>query len=156
MPHPDFAARTLPRRAILGPFHLTPLTPAEADEDFEIVSTSEHVLAGVFGDAWPVGLTYAQNMDDLTRHDRQFREADAFSWIIRSAEGEYLGCAYLYPDVETTGSGRVITWVADRSDRLALLSTFNGVFRSWLMSQLSPGYDVRWRSNDATLTPNVA
>ncbi len=109
MPHSDFAARTLPRTAILGPFHLTPLTPAEAEEDFEIVTASEHVLVGVFGDAWPSGLTFAENIDDLTRQDREFRNADAFSWIIRSAEGGYLGCAYLYPDAETTRPDPVVS-----------------------------------------------
>ena len=146
--HPDFADRTIPREASLDGFRLTPLSPAEVDEDFVVVRESTAVLTGLFGDAWPDGLTLEENLADLTRHDREFRARQAFSWIVRAEDGTYLGCAYLYPDTSTRGAGRIYTWIRRRPDRLALLAEFNAAFRAWLMPQLPEGYTASWTSND--------
>jgi len=146
--HPDFADRTIPREASLGAFRLTPLSPAEVQEDFVVVRESTAVLTGLFGDAWPDGLTFEENLADLTRHDREFRARQAFSWIARAADGTYLGCAYLYPDASGGGTGRIFTWIRRRPDRLALLAEFNAAFRAWLMPQLPEDYAANWTSND--------
>ncbi|WP_305970831.1 MULTISPECIES: hypothetical protein [unclassified Mameliella] len=50
MRHPDFDGGLLPRSAPFPNFVLTPLTSAEAEEDFAAVTGSAHVLKGVFGD----------------------------------------------------------------------------------------------------------
>lgn len=147
-PHPDFTDTTLPREADVGPFRLGPLGPAQAEEDFEVVTTSEAVLVGVFGSDWPKGLTLDENRVDMGWHDREFTAKRSFAWIVRDAEGAYLGCAYLYPDIGSTGRGQVVTWIRDMPERLEVLAAFNAVFADWLGPFLPEGYAVTWASND--------
>ena len=98
--------------------------------------------------AWPAGLNLAQNLADLVRHEREFDAGQAFAWIIRSAAGIYLGCAYLKPDLEARGAGRVYTWIRKRTDRLELLAEFNAAFRGWLAPRLPDDFSLTWRTND--------
>ena len=146
-PHPDFADTQLPREAEVGPFRLGPIGPAQAEEDYAVVMGSEPVLVGVFGDTWPTGLTLDENRIDMGWHDREFTARRSFAWIVRDGAGDYLGCAYLYPDIGTLGQGEVVTWMRDRPDRLALLEAFNIAFSAWLEPYLPKGYETRWMSN---------
>ena len=145
--HPDFQNSNIPRAAEIGPFRLTALSPAEVDEDFAVVTESSGVLLGLFGDTWPRDLTLEENLSDLVRHDQEFAAKKAFSWIIRSSKGEYLGCAYLYPTLGRQGEGRVYTWIRQRPDRLVLIDQFNALFRQWLIGYLPSGYQMAWTSN---------
>jgi hypothetical protein len=149
-PHPDFAQTALPREADLGAFRLTPLSIAQVDEDFAAVTASAHVLRGVFGGDWPIGLTLEDNLIDMGWHEREFTARRSFAWIVRDAEGTYLGCAYLYPGIGARGKGQVVTWMCDTPDRLARLSAFNARFREWLFPFLPDGYHTVWASNDQT------
>ena len=146
-PHPDFVDTTLPRDADLGAFRLTPLSVAQVDEDFDAVTASVRVLSGFDGGNWPEGLTREDNLIDMGWHEREFTTRRSFAWIIRNREGKYLGCAYLYPDIATRGSGRVVTWMCDTPQRLELLGAFNTVFREWLIPFLPSGYALKWTSN---------
>ncbi|MDU8941970.1 hypothetical protein [Ovoidimarina sediminis] len=149
---PDYAGSALPRIATLDEFRLAPLGPDCVQEDFYVVVASEAVLVGVFEDDWPLGLTLRKNRGDLERHDREFREGTAFSWVIRNESGRYLGCAYVYPDRYGDEIGRIFTWMRARADREELLDRFNRVFEAWLLPQMPDARDMRWRSNyDADL-----
>ena len=134
-PHPDFAEIDLPRGFDLPSFRMTPLTAAQADEDFEVVTGSADVLKGTFGD-WPEGLTYADDLTDLHWHDREFTCRRSFSWIARDAEGTYLGCAYLFPALGARGEARLVTWIRDTVDRVSLRDTLNAEMRAWLAAAL--------------------
>ena len=112
-PHPDFEGRPPPKAANLGAFNLRVLSPKDVEEDYRVVVDSEHVLYGLFGSEWPRGLTLEQNYDDLKRHEREFESEYAFAWIIRSADGSYLGCAYFDPTPDLPGEGKVYTWIRD-------------------------------------------
>ncbi|MEM8729031.1 MAG: hypothetical protein AAGF79_03860 [Pseudomonadota bacterium] len=147
-PHPDFGSSALPRETRVGDFLLGPLGPAEAEEDFAVVTASEAVLVGVFQSRWPIGLTLEENRIDMGWHDREFTARRSFAWIVRDPEGAYLGCAYLYPDIGATGRGHVVTWIRDMPDRLAVLERFNAQFWDWLAPYLPEGYEVRLTSND--------
>ena len=146
-PHPDFAETDLPRRAEIGAFQLTPLSPAQVDEDFEAVIGSKQVLRGLFGDDWPLGLTRDDNLTDMGWHEREFTAKRSFAWIIRDPGGRYLGCAYLYPDLGKRGHGQVVTWVRDSPDRIAQLTQFDRLFQTWLRSYLPDGYILSWLNN---------
>lgn len=146
-PHPDFAGKPPPRNATLGPFVLEVLAPQHVQEDFDVVVASTGVLTGMFGPKWPVGLTLEENLSDLIRHEREFDNDHAFAWIIRAADGTYLGCAYFYPTKEKRGEGRVFTWIRDREDRLELIAEFNAAFDTWLQAYLPEGYGLTWKSN---------
>lgn len=146
-PHPDFAGRMLPRSADLGAFRLTPLVPEAAYDDFAAVTRSAGVLRRFFGSDWPVGLTLAENRLDLAWHEREFTLCRSFAWILRDADGDYLGCAYVFPEPGERGRGQVCLWLVDRPDRLALLRTFQPVLAAWLQPWLPEGGTYTWRVN---------
>jgi hypothetical protein len=112
-PHPDFADAPLPQLMTLGAFHLSPLTQACVEEDFEAVTASAALLSGLFGGAWPAGLTLEDNATDLHWHKREFSTARSFAWVVRDAAGGYLGCAYLYPDIGARGHGKGYVWLRE-------------------------------------------
>jgi len=147
-PHPEFADAQIPAQAAIGAFRLSMLTPEDADEDFAAISASIPVLQGVFGDDWPKGLTLDRNRADLARHQREFEARFAFSWIIRSRDGAYLGCAYFRPTPSAMRQGRAAHWIMDRPDRLELLSEFGIAFRPWLGRFLPQDYEMTWYCND--------
>ena len=150
--YPDYSGGPVPRLAALDEFRLAPLTPDCVQEDFYVVVASERVLLGLFEDTWPKGLTLTDNRADLERHDREFKEGIAYSWVIRSEDGTYLGCAYVYPDRYGDGIGRIYTWMRAREDREELLDRFNREFGGWLSDSLPHSRDMVWRSNyDADL-----
>lgn len=149
LPHPDFTDTHLPRDAVVGAFRLTPLSGAQVDEDYAVIKASEPVLKGLFqGSDWPADVTLASNLTDLHWHDREFTARRSFSWIIRNAEGQYQGCAYLFPDIGARGHGAVVTWMGASEERTTRLAAFNRAFRDWLPDFLPEGYVVRWTSND--------
>lgn len=143
-PHPDFATTELPIRQELPGFVLSPLTPNEVVEDYEAVMASAAVLEGLFGDPWPVGLTLEENAIDLAWHAREFTARRSFAWVLRDPAGSYIGCVYIYPDIGTTGSAEVITWIIDRPDRAALSTRLTPVLQDWFAKVLPPGVALRW------------
>ena len=152
-PHPDLAGIAVPRAAVVGDFLLTPLDTSVVDEDFAVVRASSDVLCGLFEDlthaCWPDGLTLDDNALDLAWHDRDFTLMRSLSWVVRDAGGDYLGCAYVFPDPGARGTGRVFTWIRDRPDRLALLAGFNAAFARWLARTVPAAGAYPWTSNDA-------
>jgi hypothetical protein len=147
--HPDFDDRSPPREATLGPFTLTLLSPADVEEDFAVVIESADVLDKIFDSDWPNGLTLERNLADLQRHEREFFEREAFAWLVRdSADGSYLGCVYVRPQLDAPRTAKIWSWMRRRPDRIELLSEFNGAFREWLTPHLPDGYATIWKSND--------
>ena len=147
-PHPDFLERSLSGTAKCGPFNLNILSPEIVEEDYAAVVESSEVLLGIFGHSWPENLTLEKNLEDLKKHEAEFQNKVAFAWVIRSLDGEYLGCAYFVPKPGLQGEGEVFTWIRKRVDRLELLKEFNSHFDLWLGSQLPTGYSLSWKSND--------
>lgn len=142
-PHPDFATCDLPREAELDTFRLSPLAPPHLEEDFEAVTASAPVLAGLFGD-WPAGLTREDNLVDLAWHEREFTLRRSFAWIVRSPEGPYLGCAYLFPAPGARGSASVCLWIRDRSDRRALIDRLEAELAAWFAGRLPGNVALTW------------
>ncbi len=146
-PHPDFEVLDMPKAMTLGTYHLGMLTGANVEEDFDAVIQSTPVLQGLFGDAWPEGLTLEENLTDLHWHHREFTSKRSFAWIIRDTAGTYLGCAYLYPAIGKRGAGDAVYWMTDTPDRLAHLATFGTLYEDWLKGLLSPSYALDVTNN---------
>jgi hypothetical protein len=146
-PHPDFEALDMPTALTVGSYHLGMLTGANVEEDFEAVIRSTPVLQGLFGDAWPEGLTLGENLTDLHWHHREFTSRRSFAWIIRDGSGTYLGCAYLYPSIGKRGAGDAVYWMTDTPNRLAHLATFGALYEDWLKGLLSPSYALDVTNN---------
>lgn len=146
-PHPDFEALDVPQTVTLGAFHLDMLTGADVDEDFAAVTRSQSVLQGIFGPTWPEGLTLESNLTDLHWHHREFTAKRSFAWIIRDRAATYIGCAYLFPEIGTTGSANAAYWMADAPERLAHLESFGPLYGTWLKELLPPQYQLTFTNN---------
>ena len=134
MSHP----KTPPRTAVLGPFHLSVLTPDCAEEDFAAVIASQERLTGLMGDDWPKGITWDQNHADLARHAQEFDEDIAFAWVIRDPAGGYLGCAYIKPTAQDRGRGVAYLWLQEGEHDPVRLADLTQRLTGW-MADL--GYD---------------
>ena len=147
-PHPDFVGHTFPRAADLGLCHLTPLTAAQTDEDFEVVMASAPVLGEVFG-SWPEGLTREDDHVDLAWHDREFTTGRSFSWIIRDAAGRYLGCLYLFPAIGARGQADGVAWLRDMADRKTQASDLFPVLVTWIEEHTPKSVRIDWTFSPA-------
>ena len=143
LPHPDFADIALPRETALETYRLTPLTSAQTDEDFDVVTSSAHVLGDVFGD-WPAGLTLDENRIDLAWHDREFTTRRSFSWILRDAVGLYLGCLYVFPEIGARGKASVTFWLRDMPRRDAVAREVFPLAVDWITAELGNRATLEW------------
>ncbi|PFH08896.1 hypothetical protein BCF11_1271 [Collimonas sp. PA-H2] len=82
-------------------FCLEILSPQFAAQDFASVTASANAIRHVFGPAngWPdPHMSYAENLADLERHEREFFAREACAYAILSHDKEaYLGCLYIKP-----------------------------------------------------------
>ena len=129
-PHLDFKGRTIPQEVALGDFRLTMLTVADLDDDMAAIEESTAEIDGMFGNAWPRGLTLEMDRADLDRHHREFNSHSAFAWVIRDHDGAYLGCAYVKPENERRGAARVAHWM--RTTEAERGPAFATLFHGWL------------------------
>ena len=82
--HEDIVIRAITRDAL--------------DDDVRGINASLDLIRRTRGGSWPEGpVTPEFNYVDLVWHECEFREGGSFSYVLRDAEGGYLGCAYLYP-----------------------------------------------------------
>lgn len=142
-PHPDFAESALPRSADLSSFLLTPLSPEQTEEDFEVVMSSAAVL-NVFGD-WPAGLTLEANRIDLAWHEREFTARRSFAWIVRSMDGAYLGCVYLYPEMGARGAAEVVSWIRDMPGREGVSDDLVAELEPFFAEYVPDDVALHWR-----------
>jgi hypothetical protein len=59
----------------------------------------------------------SSNLRDLERHAEDFRLRRGFTYTVLGAEGDVIGCVYIYPSDEDGVDAQVRSWVrADRGD----------------------------------------
>lgn len=110
-PHPLFKAHAIPHTHVLGDFTLKSLSISDLDRDFEaIMDSAAEIKAANPGSTWPDGLTREKNLIDLAWHQREFEARRSFAWVIENADGEYLGCLYVYPSIAGTEAADVLWW----------------------------------------------
>lgn len=141
--HPDFSPNPLPRSAELPGFDLTPLGPAQVEEDFAAVTGAAHVLTGLFG-TWPEGLMLEENLWDMGWHDREFGAERSFAWIVRNKDGTYIGCAYLFPEMGRRGATNGYTWLIDLPDRHALMDRVQAEMTAWVAGLVAQPVVITW------------
>lgn len=148
-PHPDFADVALPRDFRLGSFHLTPLSPAQTEEDYGAVMAAAPVITGVFGGDWPQGLTLEDNRVDMGWHDREFTARRSFAWILRDEADDYIGCFYIYPDIGARGRATAVFWLCDVPDRLQVATELKALLEAWMAESLPSGIALTWQTSPA-------
>src|SRR5436190_13162824 len=106
---------TVPRRLETPRFMLEPLGPQHNDEDYAAWSTSiEHIRGtpGWEGSSWPRPMSLEANRRDLERHVRDFERRKGFTYtVIERANGEIVGCVYIYPARDDGSDAVVTSWV---------------------------------------------
>lgn len=75
-----------------------PLTRADLKADLEAVNSSIETIQKTRGGAWPQEeLSEEFDLLDLAWHEREFRDAASFAYVVYDNRGQYIGCFYLYP-----------------------------------------------------------
>ena len=74
------------------------ITRDDLDDDVRGINASMDLIRRTRGGLWPSEpVTAEYNYVDLVWHELEFREGDSFTYVVRHADGSYVGCAYLYP-----------------------------------------------------------
>jgi hypothetical protein len=74
------------------------ISRADLVADVKGINASLDLIRRTRGGDWPSG-PVSEEFDyvDLVWHECEFREGYSFSYAVYDAEGQYLGCCYLYP-----------------------------------------------------------
>jgi hypothetical protein len=127
---PEFA---VPAEVIFGDLRLVPLGPEHNAADHAAWTSSiDHIRAtpGFPDGSWPTLMSLADNLRDLERHAEDFRVRRGFTYTVLDADGDVIGCLYIYPSKDEHVDAEVSSWVrVDRSDRDRPLAD---AVRAWL------------------------
>jgi hypothetical protein len=87
-----------PERLVHEDLVATVLGRADLDDDVLGINSNLELIRRTRGGDWPEEpVTVEFDYVDLVWHECEFRERFSFSYVLRDADGGYLGCAYLYP-----------------------------------------------------------
>ena len=130
-------------------YWLEPLGPQHNDADHAAwMSSIEHIRAtpGWVGRDWPHEMSLDDNRKDLEEHAEDFRVRKGFTYTVRShADGDVIGCVYIYPDREGNADAHVASWVrASHAQLDGLLAT---TIADWLAAAWPFGH-VRYAARD--------
>lgn len=74
-----------------------PLSRIDLQADLEGVNTSIDIIQKTRGGSWPTEkLTEEFDLLDLAWHEREFRDANSFAYVVYDTQGDYVGCVYIY------------------------------------------------------------
>ena len=110
----DFA---VPAGLVSEAFVLARLGPRHNERDHVAWSTSiDHVRStpGFGRDyvGWPRPMTREDNLRDLERHAADFARRRGFTYsVIDPADGDVIGCVYIYPADDSESDAAVRSWV---------------------------------------------
>ena len=89
---------TPPRRLTYDDVVATALSRADLADDVRGINAGIEHINTTRGGGWPTAaVSEEQNYVDLVWHELEFREGTSFAYVVRRADGTYLGCCYLYP-----------------------------------------------------------
>ena len=127
-----------PRSLVTDQFVLERLGPQHNEADHAAWTSSiEHIRAtpGYPDGDWPPieGMSLEANFLDLSRHAADFASGKGFTFtVLDPADGEVIGCVYLYP-AEKEGDVMVQSWV--RADRFDLDGPLADAVAAWVAAE---------------------
>ncbi|MFC7547796.1 GNAT family N-acetyltransferase [Plantactinospora sp. GCM10030261] len=139
---PDFDP---PTSLVTSRFRLEPLGPQHNVADHAAWTSSiEHIRStpGYPDGDWPPpnGMSPEENRSDLRRHADDFASGKGFTFtVLDTADGDVIGCVYLYPTASEEYDVTVQSWVrADRADLDKPLATavVNWIATDWPWKRL--------------------
>lgn len=135
-----------PTSLVTNQFRLEPLGPRHNEADRAAwMSSVDHIRSthGYPDGSWPPpdGMPAEANLADLERHAADFQAGKGFTFtVLDPADGDVIGCVYLYP-AETDGHDvSVQSWV--RADRAHLDTPLADAVNDWI------GADWPWLHPD--------
>ena len=142
----------VPTELIAEQFQLRILTPKVGVLDYEAVMSSKIRLRNIFASSteWPRdNLSLEDNINDLTRHQKEFENREAFAYTVLDLSGKKcLGCVYIEPSNKSVYDCEVYLWVRDSHIKLDsdLLTTIKSwIKNSWpFEKEIFPGRDIPW------------
>jgi hypothetical protein len=164
-----------PRSYVSSRLTLEVLSPVHAIRDYECVTKSRRAIREVFGhqegwlsDNW----TYAENLADLERHEREFDERQSFAYAIFEHVGggvehrSYAGCLYIKPIRprsehdwrNTLFEAEAFYWFSvstsgKQFDKLAADEMMQWISSSWPFASVAfPGRTIGWAEWNAFAT----
>lgn len=139
-----------PTSLVTEQFRLEPLGPQHNEADLAAWTSSiEHIRAtpGYPDGNWPPrgGMTLDENLDDLRRHAADFAARRGFTFtVLDPADGDVIGCVYLYPTRSPDYDVDVQSWV--RADRAHLDAPLADAVAAWLERSWPRGADAPLRA----------
>ncbi|RSN41979.1 twin-arginine translocation pathway signal protein [Amycolatopsis sp. WAC 04197] len=127
-----------PTVLVTDEFRLEPLGPEHNPADHAAWTSSiEHIRStpGYPDGDWPPsdGMTLDENLADLRRHAEDFARRRGFTFTVLSpADGDVIGCVYLYPTASEDWDVTVQSWV--RADKAELDAALADAVARWLVS----------------------
>jgi hypothetical protein len=106
-----------PTSLVTDSFRLEPLGPQHNEADHTAWTSSiEHIRStpGYPDGKWPPrdGMTLERNLADLRRHADDFAQRKGFTFtVLDPANGDVIGCVYLYPTKSDEWDVTVQSWV---------------------------------------------
>jgi hypothetical protein len=67
---------------------------------------------GADGD-WPTEMSLEENLGDLERHARDFRDRSGFTYTVLDEGEDVVGCVYVYPAKDGIHDAKVLSWVTE-------------------------------------------
>ncbi len=114
-------------------FVLEPLGPQHNERDYAAWTTSMdeiRSLPGFDDGRWPRMMSLEENLGDLERHERDFLARTGFTYtVLDPADGDVIGCVYIYPNKEGPGA-QVRSWM--RADHVQLDRELAEAVAAWL------------------------
>ena len=117
-------------------FYLEPLGPQHNDADHAAWTSSiDHIRStpGYPDGNWPPadGMTLKRNYADLLRHEDDFEQRKGFTFTVRDpADGDVIGCVYLYPTKSDEYDVTMQSWV--RASKAELDGPLADAVFAWL------------------------
>lgn len=127
---------------------LEPLGPEHNERDYRAwMSSIEHIRSspGFAGRRWPHVMSLDENAGDLVAHAEDFSARRGFTYTVLDADGDVIGCVYLYPDEDGEHDAHVRSWV--RADRSHLDPVLRKTVMDWLRAEW-PFADIRYAGVD--------
>ena len=115
-------------------FRLRMLSVDDVERDYEAVIESRELLHAQFGGPWPrEGFTLQENLADLERHQREFKQREAFAYTVVSLdESRVLGCVYINPSEDEDTDAEVYMWVRQTEFDKGLDPILYETVKKWL------------------------
>jgi hypothetical protein len=89
---------TVPAELAFEHIRARAITRADLDDDVRGINASIPLIQATRGGGWPTEPVSEEfNFVDLVWHELEFRDGTSFTYVVRDADGGYLGCCYLYP-----------------------------------------------------------